>query len=371
MKKIITLLMLVSAFSLLLTADLEARGGRGGGRGGGRAGGRSMHRSPSMSRSSRPTHKKAARRPSTSRRPKARPSPKVQPRTARPSARPSRPTTGRGFAGGKTPTRSNVQQFLQQSSRPGDRMGRAGEPSTLPGREKFDKFKQDRPQRENRRREAGRNIRDNIGDQFPDRGDWFNDNFFDRHNYDPGYNFGDGNAWKWATWGAMNRWAGWGWGYPSSYDYGYYDDTYTDDSYAYPEEDTTYTPQDYTQQVQDIATTTQDQQESDWMSLGVFAFARDKEAIGTPNVYMQLALNKEGNLAGTIYHTTTDKTYPLEGVVDNETQRAAWMMADSENAPILETGIYNLTKDETPVRITFADGSTQNGLMVRLQKPQG
>ncbi len=106
------------------------------------------------------------------------------------------------------------------------------------------------------------------------------------------------------------------------------------------------------------------------MSLGVFTLTKDGDDSITPNNYMQLALDKNGNIDGTLYNTTLDQTYPLEGIVDKENQRAAWMMSDNENSPIIETGIYNLTKDETPVRIIFADGSTENGILIRLSQPE-
>jgi hypothetical protein len=35
----------------------------------------------------------------------------------------------------------------------------------------------------------------------------------------------------------------------------------------------------------------------------------------------------------------------------------------------METGIINLTQDTTPVLIHFADGTTQQWLLVRLEKP--
>ena len=345
MRKIIALLMVVSVISLLMAPTLEARGGRGGGGRGG--GGRSMQRSPSMSRSpsrSRPTHQVARS-----------PAPRQQPRRTTPAARTTRPAAERAFVEGRTPTRSNVQQFLDQSPGRGDGIARSGTP-------RHEKAQRNR----GNRNDVGRDIRNNVGNRHPGRGDWFNDNFWRRHNYKPRYHLRDGNAWKWATWAGLTGWVGWSWGTPYYYDYGYYDDEdYEDGSYVYAED----TTQDYTQQTQEIATTVEEQQDSDWMSLGVFSLVKDRDAIGTPNVYIQLAINREGNIAGTFYNTTTDKTYPLEGLVDTESQRAAWMMADSKNAPILETGIYNLTKDETPVRITFADNSTQDVLLVRLEDP--
>jgi hypothetical protein len=37
----------------------------------------------------------------------------------------------------------------------------------------------------------------------------------------------------------------------------------------------------------------------------------------------------------------------------------------------METGLSNLTKDEAPALIHFADGQTQQWLMIRLEAPEG
>jgi hypothetical protein len=36
----------------------------------------------------------------------------------------------------------------------------------------------------------------------------------------------------------------------------------------------------------------------------------------------------------------------------------------------METGIYNLTKNETPALLHFADGQTQQWLLVRIDDPK-
>jgi len=41
----------------------------------------------------------------------------------------------------------------------------------------------------------------------------------------------------------------------------------------------------------------------------------------------------------------------------------------SKEWPIMETGIPNLTKDDAPALIHFADGQTQQWLLVRLEDP--
>jgi hypothetical protein len=55
-------------------------------------------------------------------------------------------------------------------------------------------------------------------------------------------------------------------------------------------------------------------------------------------------------------------------MVDKESQRAAWGVQGKER-PIIETGISNLTQDSAPALIHFADGQTQQWLLVRLDEP--
>ena len=66
--------------------------------------------------------------------------------------------------------------------------------------------------------------------------------------------------------------------------------------------------------------------------------------------------------------TGSDSAQPVEGRVDKESQRAAWWIGINQNN-ILETGIYNLTKEETPVLVHFGNQRTQTWLLVRLEDP--
>jgi hypothetical protein len=56
-------------------------------------------------------------------------------------------------------------------------------------------------------------------------------------------------------------------------------------------------------------------------------------------------------------------------MVDKNTQRAAWSVV-GKSWPIMETGIPNLTEDTAPALVHFADGQTQQWLMVRLEEPK-
>ena len=107
----------------------------------------------------------------------------------------------------------------------------------------------------------------------------------------------------------------------------------------------------------------------DWMPLGVYAVTTDGQpSDAEPSIYLQLAVSKQGAISGTFQNSDTDSAYQIEGMVDKETQRTAWVPKDKQ-FPIMETGVGNLAQDTTPALIHFADGSTQQWLMVRLDKP--
>ena len=59
----------------------------------------------------------------------------------------------------------------------------------------------------------------------------------------------------------------------------------------------------------------------------------------------------------------------LEGMADVKSQRVAWVVSGQQR-PIMETGLSNLTQDASPALIHFADGQTQQWLMVRLPEPK-
>lgn len=107
----------------------------------------------------------------------------------------------------------------------------------------------------------------------------------------------------------------------------------------------------------------------EWLPFGVFAY-KTKSASDT-NIYLQLAVSKEGIIGGTFFNESTNTSRPLEGTVDEKTQRAAWMFADGKNTEIImETSIYNLTKDKTPVLVHFGPGRTETAELARTEEPE-
>jgi hypothetical protein len=177
-----------------------------------------------------------------------------------------------------------------------------------------------------------------------------------------------GYWWGPATWIALSSWIPWGWGTPLYYDYG--SNFYYADDYVYLNgRRLASAPEYYNQAVQIIDKAPKITDDKDqWMPLGVFAVTQ--EANKPSNMVLQLAVNKEGAIQGTYFNSEDNTAKPIKGMVDKESQRAVWTFADkNENAVIMETGIYNLTKDETGVLVHFGKERTQEWLLVRLNEP--
>ncbi len=234
----------------------------------------------------------------------------------------------------------------------GDRPGMGDRPAQLPSRPN-----------------AGQ-IRDNIHGRH--------DNLFtpqwwkDHPNMANAYwqNFGKYQLWRHAAWGSLAGWvAGSSWDSPAYYDYG--EGIYYEDEQVYVNGRQTASAEEYYQQASDLAKSAPPAQESEteWLPLGVFAVSREKAT--DSNAVLQLAVEKSGVIAGTYYNSTTDIARPVRGMVDKKTQRAAWTFSDGKNTDIImETGLFNLTQDQTEALVHFGKDKTQQWLMVRLDQPK-
>ncbi len=153
--------------------------------------------------------------------------------------------------------------------------------------------------------------------------------------------------------------------------YNYGENVYYQDGSVYYGDQAVATEDEYAKQAEAIATNIPETKPDakDWLSLGIFAITTDGEPTGAdPTMFLQLAVSKQGILSGTFQNTATNTVQAVEGMVDKQTQRAAWTAADKIR-PLMETGIVNLALDSTPALVHFADGTTQQCLLVRLEKP--
>jgi hypothetical protein len=283
----------------------------------------------------------------------------------------NRPIAGGGQIGaGNRPANP-----IAGGSRPGADLGRPGSPDLgRPGTPDLGRpgtpgnnFAQNQPGRiENRgQRQDNRNQRrDEIRDQYHQNNPG---NFWEQY---PGW-----AAWAvtrpfaWATWGSVGSWCGYG-GEEIPYRYG--ENVYYADDQVYYGDQVVATADEYAQQAADLAASAPGSatDKAEWLPLGVFALTQDGQASGAqPSLYMQLAISKQGVVSGTFKNTVSGKVQPLEGMADKKSQRVAWVVTGQQH-PIMETGLSNLTQDVSPALIHFADGQTQQWLMVRLPEPK-
>jgi hypothetical protein len=85
-------------------------------------------------------------------------------------------------------------------------------------------------------------------------------------------------------------------------------------------------------------------------------------------MFLQISIGKEGIISGAYKNTLTGGSEQVIGSVDRENQLAAWRIGKNGKT-VIETGLFNLTRDVTSVAIHFDTGTTQTWLMVRLPQP--
>lgn len=202
-------------------------------------------------------------------------------------------------------------------------------------------------------RQAAHNVRHRIRRHRDGHHRWFNDDFFARHHYRPFYHYNGASWWNAPRWNNIIYWLGWPVAAPIYYyQAGYriplvYEDIRDDD------DDTIYVSEDsYIQ--------------NEWLPLGVFAIGETAEQAAFSNMFIQLTVNKNGEIAGIYYNATTDQVNALEGIIDRESQEVIWQIADNVNSATMVTGLYNLTQDVSDVTVEFPDGSEQIWFLVKL-----
>jgi hypothetical protein len=109
--------------------------------------------------------------------------------------------------------------------------------------------------------------------------------------------------------------------------------------------------------------------DAEWLPLGTFAVTR--EDVEDSQGMVELAIDKQGVIAGTYYNEASGASRPLKGTFDQKSQRVGIGFADGEKEDAaLETGIYNLTQDEAPALLHFGTTQTTPVLLVRLKAPE-
>ncbi len=213
---------------------------------------------------------------------------------------------------------------------------------------------------------SGHNHRNRHGHHDRHWNRW--DRFGDRH-YHP-YHW-----WSWCSAPRLTTWVSFGWSTPYYWDYGPGEYINCNNGIVYVN-GTWYEPAPLfyrrtllLAQQAPVWTPVQAAQ-IDWLPLGVFVVSRD----GVPdnNVLVQLAVTNDGVIGGTIFNQLTGVTFPIQGMVDKETQRAAWTYTDDLGAQIvMESSIFNLTQPAATGLIHYSSDNIQVIELVRLEDPNG
>jgi hypothetical protein len=173
--------------------------------------------------------------------------------------------------------------------------------------------------------------------------------------------------WNAATWNTAASYCGYSDMPPMYYDYG--NNITVEGDTVYVNGDSAGTTDEYYAQATKLASTGAEQPaapEEDWLPLGVFAFTK----ADNPNsdLTIQLAVNKSGVIRGNFTDSASKKNQLVQGSVDKQTQRVAFTVGDNKDK-VVETGLYNLTKEEAPCLVHVEKGRTEQWLLVRLKNP--
>jgi hypothetical protein len=154
---------------------------------------------------------------------------------------------------------------------------------------------------------------------------------------------------------------------PVYYDYG--NTVVYQDNSVYVNNQDVGTPQQYYEQASTLANQGEQAAASpdeQWLPLGVFALTKPDQT--SSNITIQLAVNKQGVLRGNYTDSQSGQTQVIQGSVNKETQRVAFTVGDNATN-VYETGLYNLTKDESPALLHEGANQTEQLLLVRLNNP--
>src|SRR5260221_13286696 len=100
--------------------------------------------------------------------------------------------------------------------------------------------------------------------------------------------------------------------------------------------------------------------------MGVWALTQEQK--GDAVMFFQLSISKQGVISGAYKNTLTGGSEQIIGSGDGESQLAA-LRVGQNGKTVIETGLYNPTKDVTSAAIHFYTGKNQTLLIVGLPQP--
>jgi hypothetical protein len=169
---------------------------------------------------------------------------------------------------------------------------------------------------------------------------------------------------------------GWGmfanyYGQPFFYDYGPNGNVVYQGNQVLVNDQPVGTPEGYAQSAAELASVTPEEMnaEHEWTPLGTFAVATSAEDKNPVRVAQLAFDNKQSLISGTIFNKQSGNLYTIQGKVDPQTQRVAFTIGNDPNV-VMETGLYNLTQQATPVLVHFGGSKTQTYIFARLPEPK-
>jgi len=175
---------------------------------------------------------------------------------------------------------------------------------------------------------------------------------------------------RWANWGSVTSWCGYSGSYAQPVQYEYSDQgVYANGQEVQVDDEYTKQARELAKAGADLLQQTIDAQEADkleWLPLGVFSLCDSKD--GDPTIFVQLAISREGIIAGSYSNTQTNENLSVQGGADRESTRLAFTIGSNDDV-VVETGLHNVTEAESSVMIHYS-GTRQNWLLVRMPPPQ-
>lgn len=247
---------------------------------------------------------------------------------------------------------------------------------------KMSTWKKDHPDRDNHWNDWGDDVRykwrwHNLHDRWYN-GDWWYHHghgighwhYYNQFNYYPW-----GYWWTYPTWATVGTWFNWNvpviWGAPVFYDYGPGGNVVFQGNSVIFNGQNIGSPADFAQSAALLAATNPpngNPDQAEWLPLGTFAVSTNESDLN-PTRTLQLAVDKSGFIAGTLYNIQTDQAQYVQGQVDKNTQRVAFQFGDAPNV-VAETGVYNLTQDAAPLLVHYGTDRVEVYNLIRLTAPE-
>ena len=86
-----------------------------------------------------------------------------------------------------------------------------------------------------------------------------------------------------------------------------------------------------------------------------------------PQEYLSIAISKDGAVSGAYVNVNDDKPVQIKGAVDKASQRIAWKFID-QDWPVMETGLYNLTKKESTLDVYFSRSKKEPRVIAQIEE---